>query len=202
VTIKAPRLPYDHLRTVAEEFLARYHPKRTLPIPIERIVEFDFKIDIVPIPGLTDLLDVDAFPASNLREFFIDDFVYRRRPNRYRFSLAHEIAHVLIHADIFKQLKVSTIKEWKVVVGGAIPEDQYSWIEWQAYSLAGLILVPGDLLRDHFDHMLDDMNLAGIALDDVRYDEAEKEVFTKHLARPFEVSSAVIKKRLDKDHLW
>jgi IrrE N-terminal-like domain len=202
VTIKAPRLTFDHLRSVSEEFLAKYHAKRTLPIPIESIVEFDFKIDIVPMPGLRNLLDVDAFPSSNLREFFIDEFVYRRRLNRYRFSLAHELAHVLIHKDIFAQLKFSTIDGWKSVVSTAIPEEQYSWIEWQAYSLAGLILVPGDALREHFDGMVDEMNLAGISLDDVRFDDDEKEVFVQHLAKPFEVSSDVIKKRLAKDKLW
>jgi Zn-dependent peptidase ImmA (M78 family) len=115
--------------------------------------------------------------------------------------LAHELAHVLIHRDIYSQLKISSIKDWKDVVGKAIPEDQYSWIEWQAYSLAGLILVPRDPLREHFDLLVDEMDLAGIALADIRYDEAEMETFAKHLARPFEVSSAVIKKRLAKDGL-
>ena len=45
-------LSYEDLKKRADSFLQTYHPKITIPIPIEEIIEFKFKKDIVPIPGL------------------------------------------------------------------------------------------------------------------------------------------------------
>jgi hypothetical protein len=37
-------LSYDDLRRRAEEFLEEFHGERSLPVPIEEIVEFDFEL--------------------------------------------------------------------------------------------------------------------------------------------------------------
>ena len=92
--MKAPYYSYEDLRRKADEFLAEYHPAKTIPVPIEEIVEFQFRMDIVPTPGFHQLLDTDGFVTSDLREIWVDQFVYDSRPGRYRFTLAHEIGHV------------------------------------------------------------------------------------------------------------
>jgi len=150
MAISAPYLPYDKLRAEADRFLTRYHESGEMPIPIEKIVEFKLGLDIVPVPGLQEEFDVDAFITSDLAEIRVDRFIQENRPSRYRFSLAHEVAHLVIHQDIFKLLTFSTIAQWKDVMS-SIPEEPYSWIEWQAYALGGLILVPGQPLRDLFE---------------------------------------------------
>lgn len=121
--IKAPRLPYDRLREIAESFLAEYHARRSLPVPIEEIIEFQFKMDIVPVPGIRGVLEIDAWVSNDLTTIHVDEFVYYKRPNRYRFSLAHELSHRLIHADVFKQLRFKTIAEWRAAID-SIPTDQ------------------------------------------------------------------------------
>jgi hypothetical protein len=151
MAIVAPFLPYDALRKIANRFLMEHHPSGEIPIPIEEIVEFELELDIVPVPGLQDEFDIEAFITSDLTEIRVDQFIQSKRPARYRFSLAHEVAHFLVHQDIFKELrKFSTIAEWKDVIT-TIPEEPYSWIEWQAYALAGLILVPSITLKDLFE---------------------------------------------------
>jgi len=132
--VRAPYLPYEKLREVADDFLKQFHSAGFLPVPIEVIIEFDFLLDIVPMSGLKDGFDVDAFITADLTQIRVDGFIQRSRPNRYRFSLAHELAHLLIHKEVFKALKFSTIKEWKAVMC-SIPQDQYTLIEWQAYAL-------------------------------------------------------------------
>src|SRR5579871_4472789 len=154
MAIIAPFLPYEKLRSVADAFLKQHHPSGDLPIPIERIVEFKLGLDIVPVPGLQDGFDIDAFITNDLTEIRVDDFIQQKRPARYRFSLAHEVGHLLIHKDVLSELKFSTIKEWKEAFL-AIPEEEYGWIEWQAYCLAGLILVPGPPLKALFEASLD-----------------------------------------------
>ena len=81
-------LSYEDLRGQAEEFLSEYHPSLEIPTPIEEIVEFDFEMDVIPVEGLKQELNVDAFLASDLSAVFVDDDVLQFIPVRYRFSLA------------------------------------------------------------------------------------------------------------------
>ncbi len=199
MAILAPYLPYEKLREIAASFLAEHNPSGTVPVPIEHIVEFHFGIDIVPTPGLHDHFDIDSYPTSDLTEIHVDEWVYLRHEPRYRFSLAHELSHVLIHRDVFEQLTYRSIGEWKAVVQ-SIPEDQYSWLEWQAYCLAGLILVPGDELRVEFERLVDRAAAAGV---DVKTGGEEvAQLVESHLARYFNVSRPVIAKRARREGLW
>jgi len=142
VSFRAPFFRYDDLRQRAEAFLARYHFERTIPVPIEQIVDVQLQMDIVPVPGLQNAYNTVAFISRDLQTICVDDFVYRARPNRYRFSLAHELGHRILHAKVFQDLAFDDIASWKEVVSDAIPEDQYRYLEFHAYAFAGLILVP------------------------------------------------------------
>jgi hypothetical protein len=199
MAVKAPFLPMDRLRKVAADFLSQYHSAGSIPVPIENIVEFDFHIDIVPTPGLHNYYDIDSYPSSDLKEFHVDDSIYRRQPRRYRFSLAHELSHLLIHQDIFSQLSFSSISEWKSVVC-SIPPDEYSWIEWQAYSLAGLILVPCDHLKQVFADVSERAVAAGVVIATAS-PEARK-IIESHVATRFDVNLPVIQRRTKADGLW
>lgn len=199
MAVVAPYLPYDRLRAVAASFLDEHHRSGEIPIPIERIVEFQLHLDIVPVPGLKDEFDVDAFVTSDLTEIRVDRFIQEKRPARYRFSLAHEVAHLLIHQDVFAELKFSTIKEWKATIC-SIPEDQYGWIEWQAYSLGGLILVPPQPLADLFQGKREEARRAGIELDSK--DRQLRRTVESHIGTYFEVSADVIARRMRYDGHW
>jgi hypothetical protein len=197
--ITAPRLTASRLRQISESFLKEHYPGGEIPIPIERIVEFRLGLDIVPVPGLLDEFDVDAFITSDLTEIRVDQFIQERRPNRYRFSLAHEVSHLLVHRDVFAQLKFTTIQEWKASIC-SIPEDQYGFIEWQAYELAGLVLVPAIPLRDVFQDNIKTAEKAGLDLASI--DEDARRIVESNIGRFFQVSADVIRKRMQRDKLW
>ena len=199
MAIVAPYLPYDKLRAVAAEFHKQQHPSGEMPIPIEKIIEFRFQLDIVPIPGLQDEFDVDAYLTSDLREIRVDRFIQANRPARYRFSLAHELSHLLIHQDVFKELKFTSIKEWKAAIL-SIPEDEYGWIENQAYSLGGLILVPPQPLKDLFQTKCAEAKRAGVELQGA--DDRVRKIVHSNMARFFDVSADVISRRMNYDKLW
>lgn len=91
MTYKAPFLSKEVLRAKAAEFLDKYNPKCKIPVPIEKIVEFDFGLDIVPVPGLQDSFDVVAYSTKDRQEIRVDKHVFESRETRYRFSLAHEL---------------------------------------------------------------------------------------------------------------
>jgi len=200
MAIVAPYLPHEKLRAVADGFLEKYHQSGELPVPIERIVEFKLGLDIVPVPGLQDQFDVDAFITSDLTEIRVDRFIQANRNTRYRFSLAHEVAHFLVHQDVFKEMKFSTIKEWKKAIC-EIPENEYGWIEWQAYTLGGLILVPARPLADLFATKCQEAKSKG--LDDLQsVDEDARRIVESHMGKYFDVSADVIAKRMKKEGFW
>ena len=197
---RAPYLRYDDLRQHAEAFLAKYHPTRSIPVPIEFIVEASLGIDIVPVPGLQDVIESVAHLTRDMKEILVDERVYLKVPNRYRFSLAHEIGHLILHSEIIKQLKFDNIKEWKNIIANEIPEDQYSFLEFHAYAFAGLILVPSDKLKEVFFDYVEKAQQHEINFDELG--TGARETAEYHIAKFFEVSSDVIHKRIEYDSLW
>ncbi|MGR3310427.1 MAG: ImmA/IrrE family metallo-endopeptidase [Candidatus Brocadiales bacterium] len=93
--IKAPYLTHEQIRTRAKLFLEKYHPEDSYPVPIEDIIEYQLKLDIIPIPGLRDYVEVEGFVSVVSGSISIDDYIYHKRPARCRFTLAHEIGHLI-----------------------------------------------------------------------------------------------------------
>jgi len=91
--IEVPYLSYEQIRARANDFLSQYNPSGIIPVPIEEIIEFALKINIVPIPGLQKALETDGFISSDFSTISVDQFVLEERERRYRFTLAHEIGH-------------------------------------------------------------------------------------------------------------
>ncbi len=187
------------LREQAEAFLAKYHPTRTIPVPIEEIVEFQFGIDIVPLPGLQKAFEVDGFISHDLTTITVDEFVYQNRENRYRFTLAHELGHVVLHRQVFEQLDFQTIEDWKRCVC-SIDARSYGSLEYQAYSFAGLVLVPRDELDERLRAAVVRAAESGVALHEMA--DVAREYVEQWLAKDFVVSTEVIHKRLDKENIW
>ncbi len=194
-----PILSYENLRRRARNFLQTYHPSGTIPVPIEEIVEFKYEIDIIPIPGLHDVFEVDGFISSNLKAITVDAFVYDRRPGRYRFTLAHELAHAVLHRRIYQAHRFRQVEDWKRFQRDMDEQDR-GWLEWQAYAFAGLVLVPPDPLRDAYRKAVRAARKVGLSIQKVG--EVARPYIAGWLARRFDVSSQVIEKRLEKDRLW
>jgi hypothetical protein len=183
---------------VASDFLATHHPAGELPIPIEEIIEFELGLDIVPIPGLMSDLDVDAFITADLKEIRVDKYIQEERVlTRYRASLAHEISHLLIHADFFKELEFETVAEWKTTLA-ALPQSELDRLEEQARLLGALLLVPPSKLKQQFDEARSKLP-PSLRLE--KLSEEGRKLFAGGIAKPFEVSPALILRRLRQDRL-
>ncbi len=197
--IRVPRLSYQDLRGIADAFLRQHHPAGTIPIPIEEVVEFRFGIGITPLPGLHADHEIDGFVSADLSEIFVDLFVFESRPARYRFTLAHEIGHVVLHAEVLKEVRPRSVAEWKRFVAN-INEKDREWLEWQAYAFAGLILVPTRALAAAYREALRLADENGISLEE-HGDMARQYVATR-IGKVFAVSATVVEKRLVYDEVW
>ena len=177
----------------------RASPSLAAPVPIEEIVEFGLSINIIPIPGLQAVHDIEGFLSADMRGISVDQYVFENRPARYRFTLAHEIAHLVIHGDRLREVAPKSIPDWKQFVR-ELPERDYAWLEWQAYAFGGLVLAPRAPLLAAHDEAVQAAREAGI--DPAANLDFARDYIASWIARRFGVSSTVIDKRLVYDGVW
>jgi hypothetical protein len=189
-----PKYHYKEVGSAAGRFLRKFNPSGEIPVPIEHIVDNHFRIDVVPFPGLEDNFHTVGFTTSDLSAIYVDDHVYRMQPQRYRFTLAHEIGHVVLHGELYEKLGWRTVHEWKEALT-EIPDDQFSWMETHANTFAGIALVPAGDLEEELGKCK-----ARIAKS-VPGAKRMPDLFDKYvlvcLAKKFDVSEDVIRKRIE-----
>jgi len=196
--VVAPYLSYDKIRYKAEEFLLHQHPQRTIPVPIEEIVEFNLGRVSVPIPDLRRTCDVDGFLTGDLRSNMVDASLLAEQERRYRFTLAHEVGHLILHGDVYRRHAFHSISVWKAFMG-KISDEEHRWFESHAYAFAGLVLVPGDDLQRYLTKTMEWIQRRGIFSETHR--EFAWDWIEDALAEQFSVSREVIHRRMDKDRL-
>lgn len=193
-------LGWTELRSAAWEFLAKHDPDGAIPVPIEWIVE-RLGIDIVPVPGLLRGRGINGFLCADQSTLYVDDWIYAHVENRYRFTLAHEIAHLVLHAEQF--LKFTRYQEW-LDFHRDLPPAEIASAEWQANMLAGLILVPDATLPRIAKERFDDCaaQILRTAPDFDLTSAAFWETVGHQVGQVFIVSDDTARIRLTGDELW
>ena len=197
--IKAPYYSYQQIADAAATCGRNFNADRTIPVPIEDIIDLGFRIDIVPEYGMEDRFQTVAFITKDLKEIRVDRYVYERQPGRLRFSLAHELAHLVLHADVYQKLDFSSTAEWKEAMKG-IPEKENSFLEYHANTFAGLLLVPPEPLRTRFEDVIQKLRQIGLNTDQMS--EVVYDRLLGKLAQDFDVSPGTMRRRIEKDELW
>lgn len=190
------RHSYKSLQVEASKFLDQYHPSREIPIPIEKIAEINLKISILPIPNLKKIIGVDGFIGGDLKEIRVDAEVYNRFPQRSKFTIAHELGHFYLHRKIYEAVNFNSIGEYQKFLDEVDPDD-YGWIEWQAFTFAGFVLVPSELLADHFLRLIRQIG----KIERGMRGEEQLYLVGERLSAEFDVSAQVIQKRIKRDNL-
>jgi len=140
-------ISYEQTEKEAQSFLTKYHPSFSVPVPIERIVEIDLQISIVPIKGLLVRESIDAFLSCDFTELYIDHDHYMGQTNRSRFTLAHEVGHYVLHRDVVAQ--ITSIEQLRrFILGEGTGRAVY---EIHADNFAGCLLMPRDQVRAEYD---------------------------------------------------
>lgn len=139
------RLSYQRIGQVASTFLSKYHSKLSLPIPIEEIAEKKLGLRIFEETGLKKNYDVDGFLISDLTTIFIDFDLYMNFENRTRFTIAHEIGHLILHGNLFTELNINSVDDLNKF-SAKLTDEEHGWLEYQAYTFASHVLVPKNLL--------------------------------------------------------
>jgi len=199
---KAPYIPKERIWQEADRLRAAHPAGHGLPVKVLDLAEFDLHVDLVPVNGLREQLDIDALLMGDLKSVLVDKraFMSPRLEYRLRFSVAHEIGHLVLHRAIYAGLQHTTASEWFDYIS-AIPDVEYGWVEWQAYEFAGRLLVPPEPLRQAFQNAVQTAEAAGYA-DWLAADETALDYIATRIAPKFGVSAEVIAKRLRVEKLW
>jgi hypothetical protein len=199
---KAPFHPKERIWQEADRLRSSHPAGRELPVNILDLAEFDLRLDLVPVEGLREELDIDALLMGDLKSILVDKraFISPRLEYRLRFSVAHEIGHLVLHRSIYADLQHVTAVEWFNYIS-EIPEVEYGWVEWQAYEFAGRLLVPPAELGDAFDSAIRSAQEAGYT-DWLAADEVALGYVSTRIAPRFGVSADVVAKRLRVEKIW
>lgn len=151
--MEMPNLRLSDVTKASENFLQKYHPSYALPVPIEEIVELKMGIAIVVVPGIKFLLGIDSFISSDFTQITIDERSFVKFPERTRFSVAHEIGHLVLHKDWYQKYGPQNLEDY-IVFHDRVDKEVYKHIEIQAQTFAGLVLVPKELLFEELKKKL------------------------------------------------
>lgn len=185
-------IPYrsdDELKEEARKFLSSYNPENKVPVPIEHIAEYDLSISILPTKNLEHVWAIDAFINNKLNTIIIDEWAYMNQEARSRFSIAHEIAHKVLHADIYEQLEVEDEKSYLHFQANGNLTGK-GRMEYQAYCFAGYIVLPENTFNPRFQELYE--SLSSIDVDELHQ-------IMRILADEFQVSGDCLEKQIRRE---
>ena len=149
INLNVKFLSNAYIASAADSFL-KENKISSIPVDIERVIEVNYRMDIVPLPSLQTAFDIEGFSANDFSAIYVDKYVYERIYNRYRFTLAHEIGHRVLHQQYYNRLSFSKSSDWANILE-QIEESDRSSMEYQANMFAGMVLVPKEILKVEFN---------------------------------------------------
>lgn len=188
-------IPSEEIEAAAYEFLEKYHPSHTLPVPIEEILDLKLKINIVPHLGLSREHSIESFLSVDLSDLHIDQDNLLYRYNRARFSLAHETGHIVLHNNYITSVKIETLEDWKEIILGR--GAGHAVLETQANMFASFLLMPTDALEKEFEKTKQEIGAHPLFESKTLPDDMTLAPFiAKKIAQVFDVSEEAAQYRL------
>ena len=126
------------LEEMARVFLDKYHDKKHLEVDIEYIAEAKLGWCIMPFSSLTDLHGIEAFAVRG-KTIYIDQYLMDHKERKYRFTIAEELAHVILHEQLYEHC---TSVEEHLDIYGDIKVEDYWRMDRNAKYLASAIILP------------------------------------------------------------
>jgi len=191
-----PYRSHEDIRAPAESVLKRHFGSVAIPVDIELLVEYHFNLDIVPIPDLKRRLGIDGFAMRD--RIAVDHSSWEHNTNRYRFTLAHELGHHVLHPEVLNATADSSTYE----PGGGLSVSSAARrrYEWQAHCFARNVLLPAGPLAEEVRTGTSALAADGGELDLFNLDDCER--LARWIARRARVSQAVVMRRAIEDGHW
>lgn len=156
------------------------------PVDVELLCD-GLGINIIPVPKLNRIFYIDAYASADFKTIYVDEDEFKRESPRYRFSVAHELGHLLLHKKYYPT-GVEDMKKWLEVSKKIATENA----EFQANFFAANLLVPSE----EFAIVLDKYYNGDFLKNVWAASESEREKILSGIRRRFKVSNDVIARRI------
>lgn len=142
-----PRYTVTELERIAARILQQRFPQGpSIPIDIDYLVDTEPNVSLDVAPRLRERCDVAgalvAHPEEGRFTILIDEGVADGNAAFYRFTLAEEYAHLVLHRGILEQ-----VRDLDDVVALQESQDYYDILDRNAKRLASCILMPTEAMR-------------------------------------------------------
>lgn len=141
-------------------------------------------------------MNADAFLSGDLKSICYDP---SQPIVRIRFSIAHELGHRVLHANVIEQLRTGTFVDWQDMLD-TMPGSIWGRAEWQARAFGARLLVPRPALVQQVSTLRSKIHEALQRMPNITAEELY-EYIAPRISRHFEVSDAVLKGRLNEERI-
>lgn len=128
------RKNHTQLEKIAEDFLSRHGKFDNRALIVDLTVE-NYGYEIWPLRGLGQI--AEAFIPRKEGIVFVDEEQMLDHPVRFRFTLAEELAHILIHVPSLRGKSPEELQK----MHDMMTAQQYRWFEHDAKYLASCLLM-------------------------------------------------------------
>lgn len=152
-----PALDFNRAREIAEQLLRQYgyvtsRPESIrLPVNVENLAA-RVGHPVNAIEGLQSEFDMRGLvflnPTKSRLEIVIDAYHYESQPFSSPFTIAEELAHIVLHRNLFEKIHSP---DDRIKLAEAMPESTHRFLEMTAKRLASELMLP-DLAFRPFVH--------------------------------------------------
>jgi Zn-dependent peptidase ImmA (M78 family) len=201
--IAPEKLKMSQIRDIAEKFRKENIFNYSIPVDIERVIESTMGVSIIPLKNLQHDCDLEGFFSKDFKSIYVDEDLYidDRYYKRVRFTIAHEVGHLVLHRANIDMVRFTSQDEW-IKFRMNLTDEPLGWFETQASEFAGRLLVPIDQLVSAFKDARAEIIKKNSGWADSKPDDEEIIcVASTKIAPKFDVSAEVIEKRLRKENV-
>lgn len=193
--VYVPHISKENLISRANSFLKKYNPHKNIPVDIERITEFELGLRIFPIPRLSIETGIRSYTNYSLDTIYIDETEYYDNKYSARVTIAHEVAHTILHKDIFGKRNFSSPEEY-IHYQNMLSKDEkgFSILEKQAFTFTPYILLPQKEFKDFIKKTTDSYGGINCMIPDHYIDLVES------IKKKFVVSKGCIKQQISTEY--
>ncbi len=198
-------LEYQVIADRSLAFLTQYGEASSMPMPVEEIAEIKIGLEIIPLPNLQRDYDIEGFMSSDFSTIYVDEYVFSNVEVRYRFTLAHELGHYVLHRDFLGQFAMDSMVDWIRILTN-FDNRVHSKLEFQGYAFGGLMLAPQKQLKEMFQKNLPQVlplieQAQNAGLSKYQYMGNVVDFMASCLSPIFNASTDVLKRRIKLDNL-
>ena len=202
--IKVIYIGYGKIGKISENLLNKHNLGENLPIDIEYLLDNIFRINIIPFPNLLRDFNINAFTSSDLKKIYIDEHLYLNLVHQYRFTLGHELGHIVLHKYFYKQFEIKDIGSY-IDFLNSVDDTEYGYLEYQAHCFGGHFLVPSNHLEPQFNkhskNIIDFVKKSFKGVERKNYIELAVNIIAKKMSPAFNLHPRPIQIRIFKSGL-